>query len=139
MNEFEINVTPTLGSIVRVQRQIGYYHYGVVVGDNMICHYSGETSDDINNPENIKIRITNYDNFIKDGILEVKLHNNDMLPIEEILKRCKDYLGCDKFMDKPYNLVSNNCEHFARWACEDKAKSEQVNDIFNMLSSLFNI
>lgn len=118
---------------------MGYYHYGVVIGDNMICHYSGETSDDINNPENIKIRTTDYENFIKDGVLEVKLHNNEMLPIDEILKRCHDYMGCDKFMDKPYNLVSNNCEHFARWACEDNIKSKQVDDIFSMLSSLFNI
>lgn len=137
MDEFISNVEPTIGSIVRVQRQMGYYHYGVVVGEDLICHYSGETNDDINNPENIKVRTTNLESFIKGGILEVKLHNEEMLNTEEILKRCYEYMGNDKFMGMQYNLVNNNCEHFARWACEDNVKSKQVDEILDMFMSLF--
>lgn len=135
--EFLKGINPTIGSLLRVQRKQGYYHYGVLYDDGIVCNYTGLHSDDIEHPENIKVRLSSLSDFIKDGILEVKLHNENMLSVDEIKKRCDSYIGKSEFNGSLYNLVSNNCEHFARWACENVTKSKQVDDIFNMLSSLF--
>lgn len=135
--EFITNVEPTIGSLLRVKREQGYYHYGVLYDNNVVCNYTGLNSDDINHPENIKVRLSSINDFVKNGVLEVKLHDSSMLSIDEIKQRCDSYIGKSEFNGSIYNLVSNNCEHFARWACENSAKSKQVDEVFNLLASLF--
>lgn len=135
--EFLKNVEPQIGAILRVKRDAGYYHFGVYYDTDTVCHYSGLTDDDINKPENIKIRLASLATFKKNGEIEVAQPDDTFLPIDEIKKRCDSYLGQNKFNGQYYSLIANNCEHFAKWACIDSISSKQVDDVLNLLSSLF--
>ena len=47
-----------------------------------------------------------------------------MFSAEETIRRAKERLGEEK-----YNLVTNNCEHFAMWCKTGEAVSGQVKQI----------
>ncbi len=50
---------------------------------------------------------------------------------EEIRKRAFSRLGEDE-----YDLLVNNCEHFANWCCTGEADSEQVEDVVGLVGAL---
>jgi hypothetical protein len=45
--------------------------------------------------------------------------------VQEIIQRAQTLLR----WPKPYDLVSNNCEHAARWIVSGKAESRQINGV----------
>jgi hypothetical protein len=49
---------------------------------------------------------------------------------EETVRRARSRLG-----ERKYNLVFNNCEHFALWCKTGIAKSSQVNEAVKLLSA----
>ncbi|XP_033100430.1 uncharacterized protein LOC117103904 isoform X2 [Anneissia japonica] len=46
---------------------------------------------------------------------------------EEVVRRAESAEN-RLFNNKPYDLITNNCEHFARW-CHGEAESKQVQDV----------
>ena len=105
---------PERGDHIRVQRNGGLYaHHGIYISDIEVIHFTGKDGDNIffDWPKN-RVISSSLSNFLKGGTLEVKVYTEKelkyLLPTEQIVKNARDSLG-----DKGYNLVFNNCEHFA--------------------------
>lgn len=134
-----------------------YEHYGVYVGNGKMVHFTsaGEGEDNETSMENAVVKETSLEEFL-DGardyfvlyfakgrrvpskiqaktsfnLYDVNLTYYEfsdcgklvLYSPEETVKRAYEELG-----KKGYNLIVNNCEHFAVWCKTGKSKSYQVN------------
>ena len=114
------------GDLLRTRRDVGYYHYGVASSNSTVIHFSGVEGDNVLNPDNIKIIETPIEQFVREDFLQVQIPFKSKFSREEIVKRARNCIGNSKFNGKHYNLVSNNCEHFARYCYYGKRTSHQV-------------
>lgn len=111
------------GDHIAVKRHGGLYrHHGIDLGDGYVIHFSGEP---LNSKEPIVEKVT-MEEFLKGGELEVVRYSSasDPFPVEETIARAEEKLG-----EGRYNLVKNNCEHFASWCKNGKARSKQVSQL----------
>ncbi len=111
---------PTTGDHIRVRRNRMYHHHGVYIGNGRVIHFSG-TGSEISAGGRVIVEDSIAD-FAKDGVVMVlNVPPDKRLSLETILARAKSRLG-----ETDYNLIDNNCEHFASWCVEDKPISKQV-------------
>ena len=110
------------GDIIYVDRVL-YKHYGVYNNDKSVIHFSPPSGVEIN-PETAYIRETSLEEFLKGGTLQIDHSIKPGFPPEEIARRARCLVGTNL---KKYNLLSNNCEHFARWCATGNLESKQVN------------
>ena len=108
------------GDIIFVNKGL-YKHYGIYVGNNRVVHYSDKSS---NFGLDIKVQEASLADFA-DGF-EVKVCRLDpkkykLYSADETIKRAHSRLG-----EKNYNLIFNNCEHFAVWCKTGISDSAQV-------------
>jgi Lecithin retinol acyltransferase len=89
--------------------RIGFVHHGIDIGDGTVIHYDGR--------EIVEISIDTFCNGKKYLIKHYANYDPDSI----VVKRAKSRLGESK-----YNLLFNNCEHFARWCKTGQQESEQV-------------
>lgn len=108
-----------------------YQHHGIDVGDGSVIHYR--------KPSEI-IEQTSFDTFSKGNTVYVREYPQGFCFIPEVVvKRAFSRLGENK-----YNLLFNNCEHFATWCKTGVSESQQVIpaikklDTFNLLDPLKN-
>ena len=111
------------GDIIFVDKGL-YKHYGIYAGNGVVVHYSDKNG---NFGTDIKIQEASLEDFASG--FEVKVCQLDekkytLYSDEETLKRAYSRLG-----EKNYNLIFNNCEHFAVWCKTGISDSEQVNKI----------
>lgn len=101
------------GDHVWVKRR-GYTHHGVDAGDGTVIHYTG-------NPwqrnSAAKVERWTTEKFSKGAPLNY-IGGEDP---DAAIRRAESRLG-----EARYNLVTNNCEHFARWCVEGEPRSPQV-------------
>ncbi|MDE5831871.1 MAG: lecithin retinol acyltransferase family protein [Desulfovibrio sp.] len=145
------------GDIIGISRGL-YSHYGVYINARSVIHYSSEDSD---TDQNAVIRETSLRTFKRgdEGLFKLSfppshecpshapvsavsgfwpfpfdLHFKDLSSYhlytpEETISRARSRLG-----ENRYNLLFNNCEHFAIWCKTGVSESWQVNallDLFN--------
>lgn len=123
---FELNVKPIKGDLIRVKRKLGYYHYGIYIGHNKVIHYSAPEDDSIFDNRNIEIRKGDLQaNFLRGDTLEVNIPYSSFYYRFIVCKRAKKLLGVHKFRDQDYDLLKNNCEHFANYCYFGEAVSAQ--------------
>ncbi|MCQ2087290.1 MAG: lecithin retinol acyltransferase family protein [Bacilli bacterium] len=123
---YEINVKPIKGDIIRVKRKLGYYHFGIYIGNNQVIHYSAEKDDSIFDNTNIKICLADLEEgFLRGDVLEVNIPFDSFFSRRVIVKRAKNLLGTHKFRGSDYDLLNNNCEHVARYCYYGDAVSAQ--------------
>lgn len=150
------------GDIVGVGRKKAlnlYEHYAVYIGNEMVVHYSGEGTDfsggisvrkdtlqaflkgdknyfvlffdkNSSDPHKIQVRTSFNMKDIENNAC-IKLKRNRDFKIyspEETVKRAMSRIG-----ESNYNLVLNNCEHFAIWCKTGVSASYQVNRIVSAL------
>ncbi|MDP4182425.1 MAG: lecithin retinol acyltransferase family protein [Bacillota bacterium] len=133
----KVKKAPEVGDVIgdpRSYKGINYEHYGIYIGDNKVIHYmtpnnSGKASD-------AEVAETTMDgHFDKDKMFVLKFDKEKVFNPEETVKRAKSMLG-----EKKYNLVTDNCEHFALWCKIGVRKSYQVDsltpDQLSLLKSL---
>jgi hypothetical protein len=94
-----------------------YYHHGIEISDNRVIHY-GEGS--LTAKKGSKVIISSMKDFLKGGKKEVVVDKDKDMP-DIVVKRARSCLG-----DSAYNIMFNNCEHFAQWAETGKSSSTQV-------------
>lgn len=120
--------TPQRGDHIRVSRGV-YNHHGIYVSHSEVIHFSSKDDDNLLGDGN-EVILTSLSQFLRTGILEVKIYNNDELkdlyPVNEIVRWAKDSLG-----DSGYNIVFNNCEHFANWCTLGRFHSQQVSNVLS--------
>jgi uncharacterized protein YfaT (DUF1175 family) len=113
------------GDIIFCDRII-YKHYGVYAGNGRVIHYATQNGDF---GADVRVRETSLKKFAGDGkCMLLPLLNNcaglKHFSAEETVKRARSRLG-----EKAYNLLFNNCEHFALWCKYGINKSTQVEQV----------
>ena len=99
------------GDHLEVVRGHGLFnHHGIDLGDNTVIHYL----------EGKEIIQSSKNEFRMGEILQVIKHINHS-SIEKTLERAKSRVG-----EKNYNLLFNNCEHFANWCKTGFHRSSQI-------------
>lgn len=125
---------PELGDQIRVSRGL-YYHHGIYENDDTIYQFASPVGSEVS-ASTAEVCICNLETFLKGGVLEVRLYSDSELKEKrspsEIIEYAKNHLG-----EKGYDLISNNCEHFASRCVFGKSESSQVDDVFSMLSKMF--
>lgn len=140
------------GDIVGVDRGL-YEHYAVYVGDDLVIHYAGGGGDF---GGDVVIREASFQDFLGEetsyfvcefpenhkppqkqrhiassimpnmrGLLDLfKGWQYHLFSPEETVARAYSRLG-----ERNYNLLTNNCEHFAIWCKTNISESWQVKDL----------
>jgi len=104
------------GDHIRVRRPF-YWHHGIDLGDGTVIHASGEPGQ-LN--RGARVRRDSMARFLRGGALEV-VSDARALPADEIVARAEEALGRGE-----YNVLFNNCEHFAHWCQVGQSLSRQV-------------
>ena len=122
--------TPQRGDHIRVARLGGaYYHHGVFVSVGEVIHFTGDDDDSVLDWSKAHVIQTDLKNFLRGGEVEVKEYTDaeldDLYPVEGIVSYARACLG-----DDGYNLIFNNCEHFANACTLGKYRSRQVENFF---------
>lgn len=127
--EIWIKRTPNKGEHIRVNRGI-YTHHGVYINTDEIIHFTGTDDDNILDWSKNEVIKTDLKYFLRGGQLEVKDYTDDELkdlyPREHIVAYARGCLG-----QREYNLIFNNCEHFANICTLGRFRSNQVENLFN--------
>lgn len=120
---------PQRGDHIRVCRAI-YSHHGIYVSDNEVIHFTGTDDDSVLDWSKCEVIVTDLEQFLRGGRVEVKIYNDDeykdLYPVESIVEYARACVG-----DKGYNLVFNNCEHFANMCTLGRFRSRQVERVLN--------
>ena len=133
----KVKKEPEPGDIIGDPRSLAgynYEHYGVYIGDNKVIHYM--TPNNSGKAEDGEVCETTLDgHFDKDKMFVLKFDKEKVLSHEETVKRAKSLIG-----EKKYDLISNNCEHFALWCKINIRKSYQIDSLTpDQLKQLKNI
>lgn len=151
------NDSAIYGDVIGVRR-FGYKHFAVYVGCDRIIHYAHEGDklcvheahmtefldganayficdfpDCYGRPAEMNTTVFSTDSIIRNPYGELwrflKRHQDyHLYTPEETVQRAYEKIGEEK-----YNLVTNNCEHFALWCKTGIAESHQVNDLLGAL------
>ena len=101
---------------LEVPRQHGLFnHHGIDLGDGTVAHYL----------EGREILRSPLEEFSQGQPLQVISHI-DASPVGVTLRRAMGRLG-----EQDYNLLFNNCEHFATWCKTGRHRSEQVDSFLD--------
>jgi hypothetical protein len=98
-----------------------YEHHGIDCGDGTVIHY--RKNSDI-------IERTSLAEFTKGQLLYVKHYPTSFTP-DVVMHRAQSRLGEDE-----YNLLFNNCEHFATWCKTGVSHSFQVQDFLPFITQV---
>ena len=121
------------GDIIRVKRSKGYYHFGIASSNNTVIHFTGDNNDSILDSKGVKVRETSLERFLRKDDLEVMFPYDSDFPRDIVVARARDFIGQEEVLGGKYNLVSNNCEHFARYCYYDEHESVQVETVVKVV------
>jgi hypothetical protein len=109
-------------------RRMAYRHYGIYAGRKKVIHYAKKES---HVRSKTAIEETSIDEFSKGDpvyVIQFPKKAGFLYSPGKTLKRAKSCIG-----RTDYNLVSNNCEHFAYWCKTGRHESSQVKDVCERL------
>ncbi|CAO4998853.1 LRAT domain-containing protein [Microcystis aeruginosa] len=101
-----------------------YAHHGIDCGDGSVIHYR--------KPSEIVER-TSLETFARGGKIYVVRHVEvgfSFIP-DVVVERALSRLG-----EQKYNLLFNNCEHFATWCKTGISKSQQIEEFIPIITHL---
>ena len=102
-----------------------YQHHGIYAGDGQVIHLCGEPG--LGRVE-AEVRFDDLEHFSRGSAVEVVRHDHRMDP-EETIRRATARLG-----ERRYNLLTYNCEHFARECVTGTASSSQVRKLAQVVA-----
>ena len=101
---------------LQVPRQHGLFnHHGIDLGDGTVAHYL----------EGKKILRSSIEEFSNGEAIKI-IHHKNPLSQRITIRRAMSRLG-----EQNYNLLFNNCEHFANWCKTGYHKSPQIEKLLN--------
>lgn len=93
-----------------------YEHHGIDCGDGTVIHY-------YKGGQEPTVTRTSYETFARGNpVFVVDRHSLAYVP-DVVIQRAESRLG-----ERQYNLLSNNCEHFANWCKIGRNESRQLVD-----------
>jgi len=122
--------------VIRSIYNIEYQHHGIVCEEGFVSHFCGTSRI----MRDAMIKKTTIDVFQGEAPeINIVSWCTDQESLSNTLKRIDRSLSGEEF-NSSYNIVTNNCEHYATWCMYGRASSDQVNDVFSRraLSNLFN-
>jgi hypothetical protein len=117
-----------VGDQIYVYRELlnlggAYQHHGIDCGDGSVIHYR--------KPSEI-VECTPFKIFSKGNPVYVKEYTTEFSFVPDIVvRRAQSRLG-----ENQYNLLFNNCEHFATWCKTGIVDSKQVREFAPIVSKL---
>ncbi|MFQ4139994.1 lecithin retinol acyltransferase family protein [Nodosilinea sp. PGN35] len=90
-----------------------YQHHGIDCGDDTVIHYSKAR-------EIAEIARTSYEAFSW-GKAVYPVRQSIIYPPDTVVERATSRLG-----ERQYDLLLNNCEHFANWCTTGRSESRQL-------------
>lgn len=112
------------GDVIRVsivrRADMGPEHFGIFDGDRGVYHFQGDS------PKSAIIKWTTLSEFESGGKARVCSYYDKAFTNKEIVNRAASRIGTDF---GGYDLVTNNCEHFASWCATGVRKSLQTNNV----------
>lgn len=108
-----------IGAHIKSSRVL-YAHHGIYIGNGEVIHYSGLANDLKNEGKIEKISLSEFANGHTIELIQYPTDKVLYSP-DEIVQRAKSKLG-----ENAYDLIQNNCEHFACWCVTGKSVSHQV-------------
>ena len=103
---------PTFGDMIRVA--VGsIYHFGIYVSDDEVIQFGLPPARRTNlNDSEVEVLVSNIDGFLEGGFLEVcefdKKEKKKNRSRTEVVEYARSKIG-----SRGYNILYNNCEHFA--------------------------
>ena len=119
------------GTILKVFRGF-YFHFGVYAGAGKVIHFTSNGENEMD-ADSADVMETSYERFAKGDVVQVDNGEEATFEPEEIVRRAKAAVGT---MRGRYNLIHNNCEHFANWCRCGNPVSHQKIFVENFLSVL---
>jgi hypothetical protein len=113
------------GDHIWVTRPLMYTHHGIDCGDGTVIHFTGEPG----RKSDATVARTTMAEFGLDAIVHQRAYSRQDHP-DVVIARAES-----KIASGEYNLVTNNCEHFATWCCTGKTASQQVRVATSLTSS----
>ncbi|HBL59364.1 MAG TPA: NC domain-containing protein [Cyanobacteria bacterium UBA8803] len=98
-----------------------YEHHGIDCGDGTVIHYRKPSET---------IERTSLSTFTQGQTVYAKRYPTCFIP-DVVVRRAESRLG-----EKKYNLLSNNCEHFATWCKTGVSDSQQIRDFVPIISQM---
>ncbi|MGB7273123.1 MAG: lecithin retinol acyltransferase family protein [Geitlerinemataceae cyanobacterium] len=98
-----------------------YEHHGIDCGDGTVIHYRKPSET---------IERTSISTFTRGGKIYVRQYDVCYIA-DTVIDRAESRLG-----EHQYNLLYNNCEHFATWCKTGKNYSTQIEDFIPVLKHL---
>jgi hypothetical protein len=100
-----------------------YQHHGIDYGDGTVIHYR--------KPSEI-IERTSFATFSRGNSVSIKVYSQGFCFVPDVVvSRAESRLG-----EENYNLLFNNCEHFATWCKTGISDSKQIRDFIPAISKL---
>jgi Lecithin retinol acyltransferase len=90
-----------------------YQHHGIDCGDGSVIHYYKPPGDAV-------VTRTSYEIFARENPVYTKQVNPSYVP-DIVIERAESRLG-----ERQYNLLTNNCEHFASWCKTGQSQCVQL-------------
>ena len=112
---------------VSVARKAGFgpRHYGVYDGVSGVYHFNGETIN------NVYIQHSPIEEFAQGGRVKIDDQYIKRFAPADVIKSAANAVGSEF---GGFNLLDNNCEHFATWCVTGKRQSMQT-DLAPVMSS----
>ena len=110
----------------RMYRGYPINHSGIFVGNGRVIHFTTIDKNDANT-ENAVIHESSFEDFALNCRVRVINFPESFSP-EETVERARSRLG-----EKGYDIISNNCDHFATWCKTGKNMSMQVDGLESIM------
>jgi len=117
------------GDHVAWPRWYSIWHHGIVVDvpdggrELTVIHYNGGVSKLDGHFASVRLETIEV-NPKKEEFYRIDYPAGDTYSVDEVVQR-----ACDRLGEAKYNLVTNNCKHFAHWCKTGRAESEQVRKV----------
>lgn len=127
-------IEPYKGAHIRVKFH-DFFHHGIYISHDCVVQF-GLPMDVYSEPEKVKVLVSSLEEFCKDeSIFEVRVYSKDELLRKRSDEEIGDYaLSCVGMGG--YNLLNNNCEHFANLCVFGKKISAQVESVYKDVEML---
>ena len=116
------------GDVISAARTVlhihnAYKHFGIYVGSNRVVHFTALGRGHETDPNLAYVQETTLEAFLAGDECSVESCQFSTFKRDVIVKRARSFVGKG---EGTYNLVLNNCEHFAVWCATGVYYSSQV-------------
>lgn len=108
-----------------------YYHMGIYIGNEQVIHFAGPDAHRLTDASMATIRQDSLEHFAMQGKIEVRdysfIERFKKHSRKKTVEKAKEHLG-----EGGYDIIYNNCEHFANLCVFGVPFSTQIDNMRTM-------